>query len=304
MAPFLKPIQPDSKQPGPEQTNLQKAFSPVISSQDRGFLYGDGVFETVRYRGGRLLLWALHRDRLVRSCETLVIPLREDVLDQIVSESIEFAPAADCILKIIVTRGEGGRGYVPPISAEASVVLQWHALPADIAESSRQGIDCIICDHPLSLNPVTAGIKHLNRLDQVMASLQLRQAAQSFPAIREGLMCDVDGNVIEGTRSNIFAVIDNRLCTPDLSRAGVQGVARSFLSEQFSVAGIALEVRHISQQELRLASELFVCNSVLGVWPVNRILFLENNAASVQVQFPSRQMADIAGKALQEIFSL
>jgi 4-amino-4-deoxychorismate lyase len=304
MAPFLKSNQPDSKQAALPQSNLQKALSPVISSQDRGFLYGDGVFETVRCRNGQLLLWTLHRDRLIRSCETLFIPLCVDNLDQIISESIALAPANDCILKIIVTRGEGGRGYAPPESAEATLVLQWHSLPAGIDSASQSGIDGIYCNHPLSQNPVTAGIKHLNRLDQVMASLQLSQAARNFPAIKEGLMCDVDGNIIEGTRSNLFAVINNKLCTPDLSLAGVQGVMRSFLIGHFKAAGIPLEIRVIRKQELSVASELFVCNSVMGVWPIARILNLENNSANVQVQFPSRQMSDVARKALLEIFPL
>jgi 4-amino-4-deoxychorismate lyase len=304
MAPFLKSNQSDSKQSALPQTNLQKAMSPVISSQDRGFLYGDGIFETVRCRNGQLLLWALHRDRLVRSCEILFIPLRMDMLDQIISEAITHAPATDCILKIIVTRGEGGRGYAPPEEADATMVLQWHALPPGTDTASQQGIDCIYCDHPLSQNPVTAGIKHLNRLDQVMASLQLSRAAQNFPAIKEGLMCDVDGNIIEGTRSNLFAVINNTLCTPDLSRAGVQGVMRSFLIGHFKAAGIPLEIRAIRKQELSVASELFVCNSVMGLWPITRLLNLENNSANVQVQFPSRQMSAVARKALLEIFPL
>jgi 4-amino-4-deoxychorismate lyase len=314
MAPPTESRQPDlsrsnqeqssQEQVSPAKTLLQTAMTPVVSTHDRGFLYGDGVFETVRFCGGKLQLWTLHRGRLLKSCDMLVIPLPLQEFDQIVSDAIALAPAQDCILKIIVTRGEGGRGYAPPQNIKANITLQWHALPAGTQELSQQGIDCIYCDHPLSVNPVTAGIKHLNRLDQVMASVQLSQAAQYFPAIREGLMSDGGDYVLEGTRCNIFAVINNTLCTPDLSRAGVHGVMRSFLIERMQMMGIALEVRPISKQELSLASELFVCNSVFGVWPVARILSVEKATANVEVQFASRQMADVANKAVQEIFSL
>lgn len=304
MAPVFDSNLPDSKKTDSNQSNLQKALTPVISTQDRGFLYGDGVFETVRYRNGKLLLWELHRSRLLRSCEMLAIPLHIDEFDALIFESLAYAPAHDCILKIIVTRGDGGRGYAPPKMPRASIILQWHTLPQGIQESARQGIDCIYCDHPLSGNPVTAGIKHLNRLDQVMASIQLSQAADRFPAVREGLMCDADGNVVEGTRSNIFVMINGTLCTPDLSNAGVMGVMRSYLIEQIREAGISVEIRPVRKQELSLASELFVCNSVFGVWPVARILDIKNNTADVEFAFLSRHVADIARNAVQEIFPL
>lgn len=294
----------DSNQSAPDHARLQQALSPLVSTNDRGFLYGDGVFETVRCSNAQLLLWTLHRDRLIRSCEALAIPLYIDELDQLVSASLVHAPAHDCIIKIIVTRGEGGRGYAPPKTPAATIVLQWHMLPDGISLSSQQGIECMFCTHPLSLNPVTAGIKHLNRLDQVMASLQLSQAAEHFPAVKEGLMCDLDGYVVEGTRSNIFAVIDKQLCTPDLSRAGVQGVMRGFVIDQLNALGIATEIRPVHKQELRLASELFVCNSVLGIWPVNRILHLEGDATGFDVRFTDRRIADVARIAAQELFPL
>lgn len=276
----------------------------MISTHDRGFLYGDGVFETVRYCNGNLLLWHLHRERLLTSCNKLAIPLDTTLLDQRIADSIARPLAPDCILKVIVTRGEGGRGYAPPETAIASIVLQWHELPQGIQQASERGIDGIYCDHPLSVNPVTAGLKHLNRLDQVMASIQWTNTARIFPTIKEGLMCDPEGHVVEGTRTNIFAVINNKLCTPDMSRAGVAGVMRHYLTEQFRVAGMPVDVRPIFKHELNLASELFVCNSVSGVWPVTRILQVRDGKASIQAEFASRVMSDFAINQVLKLVSI
>lgn len=276
----------------------------MITSHDRGFLYGDGVFETVRFCHGKLVLWDFHRERLFESCDLLAIPIYVEEFDATISSALAQAPDDDCILKVVVTRGEGGRGYAPADPVTPSIVLQWHPLPQGIREFSRTGIDCIYCDHPLSLNPVTAGIKHLNRLDQVMASMQLAQAATCCPTIREGLMCDPDDYIVEGTRSNIFAVINHKLCTPDLSRAGVSGVMRRYLIEHFEAIGMPVEVRQITRQDLNLASELFVCNSVSGVWPVARIQQIKDGIARVDVEFSSRCMSDSAKNAVQKLFPI
>lgn len=276
----------------------------MISTHDRGFLYGDGVFETVRCRNGKLLLWQLHRERLLQSCQTLAIPLQSAEFDQTIAASLAQAPVEDCVFKVIVTRGTGGRGYMPASTVTPAIVVQWHILPEGIEQAFLQGIDCVYCDHPLSLNPVTAGIKHLNRLDQVLASLQLADAAKVTPAIKEGLMCDGEGHVLEGTRTNIFAVIDGQLCTPDLSRAGVAGVMRQYLLERLAAPGAPVQVRQISRDDLRLASELFVCNSVLGVWPVTRIQEYRHSMTNMEVEYTSRLYAERANQAVQEIFGL
>lgn len=275
------------------------AFSGTVSSQDRGFLYGDGLFETVRCRQGQLLLWQQHRQRLIAGCARLAIAFDPVELDDQIKEAIKRTPSADCILKVIVTRGEGGRGYTPPTPARSTLLMQWHQLPADIAQHARDGIDAIICCHPLSVNPVTAGLKHLNRLDQVLASAELSRVNAVLPTVREGLMFDIDGNLVEGTRSNVFVVINNQLCTPDLGRAGVEGVLRNHLIEVFESRGFDVVIRHIHQQEIKHCSEVFVCNSVFGVWPVMRLISVGmSNMTQAQQEFPSNEMARLAQQHL------
>lgn len=285
------------------QPTASSAFSGTVSSQDRGFLYGDGLFETVRCRQGQLLLWQQHRQRLIAGCARLAIAIDPTELDYQITEAIKRAPAADCILKVIVTRGEGGRGYTPPTPARSTLLMQWHQLPADIDQHARDGIDAFVCRHPLSVNPVTAGLKHLNRLDQVLASVELSRVNAVLPTVREGLMLDIDGNLVEGTRSNVFVVINNQLCTPDLGRAGVEGVLRNRLIEVFESRGFDVVIRHIHQQEIKHCSEVFVCNSVLGVWPVLRLISVEaSNMTQTQFEFSGTRMARLAQQGLLDDF--
>ncbi|MDP3515935.1 MAG: aminodeoxychorismate lyase [Pseudohongiella sp.] len=284
---------------------LSPAFSETVSSQDRGFLYGDGLFETVRCRHGRLLFWQQHRQRLISGCARLAISFDASELDCLGSDLTPHAPSADCILKIIVTRGAGGRGYSPPIPAHPTLILQWHTLPADIIKNACDGIYAVICRHPLSVNPVTAGLKHLNRLDQVMASYELSQVSSLFPEVREGFMLDVDSHLVEGTRSNVFVVINNQLCTPDLTRAGVEGVLRNRLIELFDSMGISVVIRHIHQQEIKQCSEVFVCNSVFGVWPVMKLLEVDSShKTQTQIEFACTDMARRAQQNLLKDYPL
>lgn len=289
--------------PAPPAVSDQ-TFSQLISSQDRGLLYGDGLFETVRYRSGQLLLWPQHRQRLLSGCHTLGIALDDNHIDRLIVKAIASAPYADCILKIIVTRGIGGRGYSPPAAVMPTILLQWHELPADIVLNARLGIDLCLCRHPLSVNPVTAGIKHLNRLDQVLASRELMDAALLSPTVREGLMLDVDSNLIEGTRSNVFMIINNQLCTPELTRCGVDGVMRNYLIELFDSQGIDVVIRTIQHQEIKQCSEIFVCNSVFGVWPVIRLIDVQTVVPEHQLEFRSTAMARMAQQWLHDDFPL
>lgn len=261
-------------------TLVDGVLADTLPVSDRGLLYGDGVFETIRYQRQQLLLLPAHLTRLSQSCERLGIPVCMAEIGRYLELLIKHLGSADSelqegVVKIIVTRGDGGRGYAPPHSAVSRSLLQFHPMPAGHADYFHHGIDCMWCSHPLSGNPALAGLKHLNRLDQVMASRELlaaqHEAAGSDLPLQEGLMCDTQGNVIEGTRSNIFAVIAGQLCTPDLSDAGVSGVMRSALLDWYAGQGIAVVVRKISARELGLATELFICNSVIGIWPVNRL---------------------------------
>lgn len=228
---------------------------------DRAIHYGDGAFETVLVREGRLIYWQRHLSRLARACSLLQIPLETALLEQ---EARSLVTASDdtFILKMIVTRGSGGRGYTPPEVASPRRIVMRYPLPPDYSLLAERGIGVLRCHHPISENPASAGLKHLNRLDQVIASLEL-------PAdCHEGLMCNAQGDVVEGIKSNVFLVQAGRLATPLLDRAGVSGIQREVVLEICAAQKLSCQVREVSFAEVLEADEVFVCNSVFGIWPV------------------------------------
>lgn len=237
----------------------------LLPVADRAVQYGDGAFETILVRDHQPVLWQQHLDRLQATCKTLQIPVDLScVRDE--AAALIASHGATGVLKIIISRGAGGRGYSAPASPEPTRIVQIHPLPQDYLQASREGIHVFKCKHPLSSNPALAGLKHLNRLDQVMASFELPTQFQ------EGLMCNAAGDLVEGIKSNVFLVIDDVLLTPELSQCGVAGVMRAAIIAQCNeLASLNVAERKLGLDELEAASEVFVCNSVMGIWPVTRI---------------------------------
>ena len=231
---------------------------------DRGLAYGDGLFETFTVHGGRPSLLAAHLQRLRLGCQRLGIPFDETL---VTDELRAFCAAlGEGVVKLIVTRGDGLRGYAPPAEARPRRLLLASPLPVYPAEHAEQGIELFPCTLRLSEQPMLAGLKHLNRLEQVLA-----RAEWQDPRYAEGLLCDSAGRPIEGVFSNLFLVSDDRLLTPSLERCGVAGVMRGILLDEASGFGIDCEVRDLVFDELLAAQEIFLCNSVYGVWPVRRL---------------------------------
>jgi len=269
-----------------------------VSSLDRGFIYGDGLFETCRLHQGEPLLWALHVQRLSLGAERLGIPLN---LEQLESQrrQIQIAAAQDWplngVLKVILTRGQGGRGYAPPTDPSPSLCWQFFpGIKASWADNALRGIQLRVCDRQLPENPDLAGLKHLNRLDYVLARSEW---ANEYP---EGLLLDRQGHVIEGTLSNLFAWVDDQLCTPALEVAGVAGVMRRFIMDTLAPQlGISVVERSLTMEDLARARELFMCNSVFGIWPVIRLVpnGLDYPIGSVSLKLQSAWQAFIASHA-------
>lgn len=235
----------------------------LIGMRDRGLLYGDGVFRTLTVRGGRPQHWPLHYRKLQHDCAALGIACPDFAL--LTSEMARLLPEhPDAVYKIIVTRGMAARGYAPAPDAVPTRIWDVAPLPVYPADWAERGVNLHLCDLWLSEQPRLAGIKHLNRLENVLAAAEF---AGSDAA--EGLLLDAQRRVIEGTRSNVFAVSAGKLITPDLSRCGVAGVQRERVLALD--IGLPIEVRDVSLDELLAADEVFLTNSVFGVWSVARL---------------------------------
>ncbi len=232
---------------------------------DRGLSYGDGLFETVFIKNGRPRFWPKHLQRLQNGCAALgIAPPAAVTLRQEIAQL--FADGGDGVLKIIVTRGSGGRGYYSDTSLAPTRILTRHTLPAYPTAYWQDGIAARLCQTSLSCQPRLAGIKHLNRLEQVLA----RREWADGPWV-EGLMLDAAGRVIEGIMSNVFLVQGEQISTPNLDRCGVQGIMRGQVLEMLSAAGRPVRIRAVAQEELWTADELFVTNSLIGIWPVKSL---------------------------------
>lgn len=240
-------------------------FDEVIPVLDRGFLYGQGLFETIAVRDGRPRHLSRHLQRLAQGCSRIGIemPARE-LLEEEIGQLLHGSGQA--LLKIVLTAGTGARGYRSPQHQATTRILQLSAFPQLEPGHASDGIRARICQTRLSENRALAGLKHLCRLEQVLARDEWQDAG-----IAEGLMLDTHGRVIEGTMSNLFLVRDRVLHTPDLSLCGVAGVMRSVILDLAANTGMETRITTISLQDLEVADELFVCNSIIGIWPLNQL---------------------------------
>ncbi len=236
-----------------------------VDSRDRGLQYGDGLFETmlVRRRGVRLLDY--HLDRLYASCERLRIepPARERLCHELQRMASRRSAG---ILKLILTRGRGERGYRPTGAERCTRVVTLAALPKSSLAAGAGALELRLCTTRLGANDALAGMKTLNRLESVLARMEWTD-----PGIREGLMLDQEDRITCGTMSNVFIRCGTRLATPLLDRCGVAGVMRRWVME--SAGGLGLEVteRRLRWADLQRADEVFVTNAVAGVMPVGAI---------------------------------
>ncbi len=244
---------------------LDGVANGCIEGSDRGLHYGDGLFETLAVRAGRPRFWSQHLARLTAGCIRLAIPAPDPALLRAEADRL-CATQTQAVLKIVVTRGSGGRGYRPPLEAVPRRLLSLSPWPDYPASWANSGVQLRYCRTPVATSPALAGLKHLGRLEQVLA-----RAEWDDPAIPEGLMLDADGAVIEGTMSNLFAVQDGALWTPDLSRAGVAGLARQRVLALAQRQGIRVSEGRLTPADLTQADGLFLTNSLIGLWPVRQL---------------------------------
>ena len=245
-------------------------FNQAISPLDRGFAYGDGVFRTMVIRSGLPVNWPLHYQKLVADCAAIgiVCPsaelLMSDFLQLFSIEDVDSEKQE--VAKIMITRGEGERGYKPPAVTTPTRVIIRSAMPQYVKESYTGGVQLHVCNTRLSSQVKLAGVKHLNRLENILARMEWRDED-----IFDGVLLDQQGGVIECTMSNIFARFDKVLVTPDLSECGVAGITRQRICDVSSALNLTAEVAPLSLSRMLQADELIICNSLYGAFQVSKI---------------------------------
>jgi 4-amino-4-deoxychorismate lyase len=230
---------------------------------DRGLQYGDGLFETMRVQGGRIRLLEYHLDRLSDGCRRMSIdaPASSSIRRELVQRA---RPHSDAVLKLILTRGPGARGYRPSGRERCTRIVSLCAPPHAAESRSPQRVR--ICATPIGCNPALAGLKPLNRLESVIA-----RAEWTDERIWEGLMCDVDGRLVSGTMSNLFVRHGTSLTTPRLDRCGVAGVMRRWVLDQAASLGLHPREGRLELEHLADAAEVFMTNAVVGIVSVTVI---------------------------------
>jgi len=238
--------------------------SAVCSVLDRGLQFGDGLFETMLCVDGAAYNSEEHWTRLQEGCHRLGIVCPE-ILDRVTAAICKWgAPRA--VAKLIVTRGSTDRGYRCAPSVRPNWMLTISDAPEHPLSRGNEGVAVKLCRTRTSLDdPRLAGLKHLNRLSQVLA----RQEWDT--EYHDGLMADYGGRIIEGCTSNLFLVVSGTLRTPDLTTCGVRGIVRQKILDHSSAQGIPCEVTTLGMPEIERADEVFLTNSIYGILPVSSI---------------------------------
>lgn len=236
-----------------------------LPASDRGLAYGDGVFRTFAFRNGRASAWRRQVAKLAADARALGIACPDEtVLQTEVGEATR--DAAQCAVKIIVTRGSEARGYAYAAEPVPTRIVSTSALPQYPRHWHERGIAVRLCSLRLARQPALAGIKHLNRLENVLA-----RAEWQDPDIAEGLLRDSAGCVIGGTMSSLFLLAGDVLLTPDLSQCGVAGVTRERVIEAARRSGIACRVAAVSLEEVLASTEAILVNSLIGAWRIRQL---------------------------------
>ena len=237
--------------------------SEELSVLDRAFSYGDGLFETIRVEKGVPQLLDRHLARLKQGLAQLKFDL--SIVGQLLEDLAHIRLEGDLVMKWVISRGTSARGYALPDPVQPTRVISLSTL-TDFSSQTQQGVSVRFCDFKLGINPVLAGIKHLNRLEQVLA-----RSEWSDTNIAEGVVCDLKNHLVEGTMSNLFWVKDNCFFTPQITDAGVKGVMRDYIVDLLSSKGVRCEEGLYPKDVLKNADEVFLTNSVIEIWPVTKL---------------------------------
>ncbi len=246
-----------------------------IAIADRGFQYGDGCFSTMAIRQGKVCHWQYHLARFESSLARLSIEMPDPrwLYEVIIEQAAFFIDKGidegidEGIVKVVITRGEGGRGYGISAQLSPNVVVTTANMPENYASLREDGIALGCCEQVLGSNPLLAGMKHLNRLEQVLIRQEI-----DHNGWQDALVSNVEGHVIETGLANLFWEQDGQIYTPDLLKSGVNGVMRQVVIDKLNALGHIVQVVQIDLVSLlNHAESLFISNSLMGVVPVREV---------------------------------
>lgn len=237
----------------------------MLDPLDRAAQYGDGVFRTLRLVDGQPRWLDDQLARLAVDAARLGIAAPAEAVWRADLEQLAGRLSTG-VLKLVLTRGTGARGYRPADAVLPTRIVMHDPTPPTSDHWPAAGLHVRLCEWRLAEQPRLAGIKHLNRLENVLA-----RAEWDAPEIHEGLLRDAAGRVVSGVMSNLFLWREGGLQTPRLDRCGVAGVTRARLMRRAAEAGIAVEEGDYGLDEVLAAEAVMVCNSVIGLRRVTRL---------------------------------
>jgi 4-amino-4-deoxychorismate lyase len=273
-----------------ERVLLNGSPAQQVSPFDRAVHFGDGLFETIACRSGRPRFLTLHLERLQLGCQRLGI--EPGNLDEVRAEVRSLAGEVEnSIVKVILTRGTAlARGYGVTGREKAMRITFRYAWPPETATESQDGVRVRTAKLRLGENPALAGLKHCNRLEQILARQEW-----SDPGIAESLLFSSSGRLVSGTMSNVFMVEGSRLRTPRLDLCGVAGVMRRVVLREAERAGISVQEDVLGVDDVHKASELFLTNARIGLWPLR-----EMDGRALQPGGTTRRLQQILTPLLEE----
>ncbi|WP_152040551.1 aminotransferase class IV [Salinigranum salinum] len=248
---------------------LHPASEATVSVRDRGFMYGDAAFETLRAYGGEVFEWEAHAERLAGTCEALQLDhgLSDETLHERVRETLAANELTEAYVRLSVTRGVQPGKLTPAPEVDPTVVVLVKELPR-----GGRGSDPV-WNGPATVQTVKtrrvpdraipARAKTHNYLNGILARLELRVTGTD-----EALMLDSEGNVAEGATSNVFFVSDEALCTPSLDGPVLPGVTRDVVIELARAEGIPVREGQFTPDDVRGAAEVFLTNTTWELRPV------------------------------------
>jgi 4-amino-4-deoxychorismate lyase len=240
---------------------------------DRVANYGDGVFTTMRVKQGSVAMLSRHVKRLLNDATQLGLTLESSDIVKVVRQAL--AEQQNGVLKLLISAGQGGRGYLRKTDASLLCAYSWHPMPAVYSQWQKDGINLGFSSIKLASQPLLAGLKHANRLEQVLVKQELAQTTY-----HDVLVMDYHENIIEASAANVFCRYQDHWLTPSVSQCGVAGVMRSFILEHCPKAVV---VEHLSQSQLAESDAVFVCNALMTLVPVSQI-HLANGQRTLSVE--------------------